>query len=431
MFALGNDAAAQLLIPELNTYHYSSNLAALRYLFNGFTQEYWNSSLYRQWLNALRKMNPPDDKSALPPFMNTAAFWQQKLNTQLASWAELRHDNLLYAKQSYTGVPICSYPYSYVEPFPELFEALINIGSAGYNYFQDFIFSDPYIKSSVLGYFTSLQTISDTLRIISQKELDNIQLSEQEMNFLKNMMFEVQNYAGTNYEGWFPKLLYRDNETNYTRLMGKDYLVADIHTTPSDCFGAMHGWVKHVGTGPVDMGVFIAKIPGGQLCAFAGPLLSFRDYTTNDWLRLTDEEWNNEYLFYSMRPDWVNIYLADSSGNSRGPGLQLITSVENIKNKTIPSTQLIARNYPNPFNPSTIISFTIPFNLTNSQTELIVYNIQGEVVKKLVDEILPSGNYVTRWDGTNELGNQVTSGIYIYSLRVADKQVSGKMTFMK
>jgi flagellar hook assembly protein FlgD len=60
-----------------------------------------------------------------------------------------------------------------------------------------------------------------------------------------------------------------------------------------------------------------------------------------------------------------------------------------------------------------------------------VYNIQGEVVKKLVDEILPSGNYVTRWDGTNEFGNQVTSGIYIYSLRVADKQVSGKMTMIK
>ncbi len=110
MFALGNDAAAQLLIPELNTYHYSSNLAALRYLFNGFTTEYWNSSLYRQWLNALRRLNPPDEKSSFPGFMNTAAFWQQKLNTQLASWAELRHDNLLYAKQSYTGVPICSYP---------------------------------------------------------------------------------------------------------------------------------------------------------------------------------------------------------------------------------------------------------------------------------------------------------------------------------
>jgi hypothetical protein len=49
----------------------------------------------------------------------------------------------------------------------------------------------------------------------------------------------------------------------------------------------------------------------------------------------------------------------------------------------------------------------------------------------LVNETLPSGNYLTRWDGSNDLGNQVTSGIYIYSLRVADKQVSGKMTLIK
>jgi hypothetical protein len=245
------------------------------------------------------------------------------------------------------------------------------------------------------------------------------------------MMFEVQNYAGSSYRGWYPKLLYRDNEINYTRLMGKDYLIADIHTTPSDCFGAMNGWVKHAGTGPVDMGVFIAKIPGGQTCAFTGPMFSYRDYTTSGWLRLTDEEWKNEYLFYSMRPDWVNIYLADSSGNSRGAGLQLITSVENNESKNFPNTWLTAGNYPNPFNPSTIISFSIPYDLTNSQTELVVHNIQGEVVKKLVHEILPAGNYVTRWDGTNESGNQVTSGIYIYSLRVADKQVSGKMTLIK
>ncbi|MGE5861795.1 MAG: FlgD immunoglobulin-like domain containing protein, partial [Ignavibacteria bacterium] len=133
----------------------------------------------------------------------------------------------------------------------------------------------------------------------------------------------------------------------------------------------------------------------------------------------------------TLRPSWVNIYLADENGSSRGEGLKLMTSVDDNKHKTIPETHLLARNYPNPFNPSTIISFSIPYDLTNSRTELIVYNIQGEVVKRLVDETLPSGNYLTRWDGRNDLGNQVTSGIYIYSLRVADKQVSGKMTLIK
>ncbi len=110
MFALGNNAAAQLLIPELNEYHYGTNLAALRYLFDSFPPEYWESTMYKRWLGFIKSLNPPEDRSNLPGFMTTAAYWQEKLNTQLSSWAELRHDNLLYAKQSYTGITICSYP---------------------------------------------------------------------------------------------------------------------------------------------------------------------------------------------------------------------------------------------------------------------------------------------------------------------------------
>ena len=52
--------------------------------------------------------------------MQTAAFWQKMMNTQFSSWTELRHDNLLYAKQSYSGGTICSYPYGYVEPISRI-----------------------------------------------------------------------------------------------------------------------------------------------------------------------------------------------------------------------------------------------------------------------------------------------------------------------
>jgi len=432
MFALGNDAAAQLLIPELNEYYYSTNLAVLRYLFDAYTPEYWNSTFYRQWLNAIRTMNPPLDRSGFPPFMTTAAFWQEKLNTQLSSWTELRHDNLLYAKQSYTGVPICSYPYSYVEPFPELYEVMIDIGSAGYNYFQNFNFLDPAVKTAMLDYFSSLQSTSDTLRIISEKELNDEPLTLEETDFLKNMMFEVQNYGGgTDYDGWYPKLIYDDEAYQYEKLMGKDYIVADIHTTPADCGGGMMGWVKHVGTGPVDVGVFIAKIPGGEECAFIGPVLSYHDYTTEDWLRLTDDEWASTYLQSSTRPDWVNIYLADSSGESRGSGPSLITSVEIDVNKIIPQSQILLNNYPNPFNPYTIISFSIPYDMTNSQVELNIYDINGSLIKTLIKENLPAGNYLTRWDGDNSSGNKVSSGVYIYSIRVGDRAVNKKMTLLK
>jgi hypothetical protein len=431
MFALGNNAAAQLLIPELNEYHYSSNLAVLKYLFDAYSPEYWNSTFYRQWLSAIRTLNPPENRNGLPPFMTTAAFWQEKLNTQLSSWTELRHDNLLYAKQSYTGVPICSYPYSYVEPFPELYEVMIDIGSAGNNFFQD-LDINPIIKNLILDYFSSLQNISDTLKIISEKELNDIQLTSEESDFLKNMLFEVQNYTGTtDYDGWYPKLFYEDKAYEYEKLMGKDYVVADIHTIPADCGGTMMGWIKHVGTGPVDVGVFIAKLPGGEECAFIGPVLSYHDYTTEDWLRLTDDEWASTYLLSSTRPDWVNIYLADTLGESRGNGSSLITSVELDENLIIPQSQILLNNYPNPFNPYTIISFTIPYDLTNSFVELKIYDINGSLVNTLVQENLPAGNYLTRWEGNNSSGNKVSSGVYIYSVRVGDRAVNKKMTLLK
>ena len=103
LFGLGNDASGQLLKTELDKYHYSTNLAILRYLVDGYDDAFWNSSLFNIWLNGIRQLNPPAQRNNLPPFMTTAAWWQEKMNTQLGSWSELRHDNVLYAKQSYTG----------------------------------------------------------------------------------------------------------------------------------------------------------------------------------------------------------------------------------------------------------------------------------------------------------------------------------------
>ncbi len=82
---------------------YGRQLAALRYLIDAYDDSFWRETIYNGWLDGIRELNPPDDRTGLPAFMQTAAWWQQKMNTQLAGWAQLRHDNLLYAKQSYTG----------------------------------------------------------------------------------------------------------------------------------------------------------------------------------------------------------------------------------------------------------------------------------------------------------------------------------------
>jgi len=69
--------------------------------------------------------------------------------------------------------------------------------------------------------------------------------------------------------------------------------------------------------------------------------------------------------------------------------------------------------------------------LTNSFVELKIYDINGSLVKTLVNENLPAGNYLTRWEGDNMTGSKVSSGVYIYSIRVGDRAMNKKMTLLK
>jgi len=433
LFSLGNSASAQLLIDELDEFHYSTNLAALRYLIDHYDPDFWGSSIYNYWLNSIRRLNPPEDRSNFPEFMKTAAFWQQKMNTQLASWTELRHDNLLYAKQSYTGGSVCSYPYNFVEPFPEFYSILNEYSTEAYNYFTTLNFPDPAIKNKIIYYFGRCKGITDTLQTICEKELAGNPFNGAELAFLGGMIYET-GQSGVSLDGWYPNLFYDDvfrGELGYEGLMESDHIVADIHTTPTDCGGGMIGAISHVGTGSVNLGVFITKNHLGESTAFVGPVMSYYEYQTTNFLRLTDEEWASTYLQSALRPAWVNIYLADSLGESRGSGPILITSVEEDENKIIPQSQILLNNYPNPFNPYTIISFSIPYDLTNSFVELKIYDINGRLVNTLVSENLPAGNYLTKWEGDNTSGTKVSSGVYIYSLRVGERMVARKMTLLK
>jgi hypothetical protein len=193
------------------------------------------------------------------------------------------------------------------------------------------------------------------------------------------------------------------------------------------------GWVKHAGTGPIDLAIIIAKNSENQKIAFVGPVSSYYEYTTTNFQRLTDDEWKETHLIENgTRPNWINIYLASKNGKSRGGGLQLLTGIDEPGNDPIiPKNHIIAQNYPNPFNPSTIIQFTIPQSLSMNKTQLMVYNIQGEVVLQLLDKNLPAGTYLTKWDGKNKFGNNASSGVYFYEIKSGASRFVGKMNLMK
>lgn len=307
---LGNNVAIELLVPELNEYHYSSNLAALRYLVDSHDSAFWDSSIYNMWLNSIRSLNPPLNRDNLPLFMQTAAWWRQKMNTQLASWIQLRHDNLLYAKQSFTSGNACSYPCAYVEPFPEFYWHLNKLAVTAHVKFAELNFSNKWMKEWVVGWYELFADVTETLGTIAQKELDGVPLTEEEITFTKQMLYK-EPYGTLN--GWY-MLLINGRPMATDPVVFADYIVADYHTTPTDCVGNVIGAVLHAGTGPVDLAIITAKAPDAATAAFVGPVMSYYEYTTSDFQRLTDEEWENTYLSQATRPAWTSSFLANESG---------------------------------------------------------------------------------------------------------------------
>lgn len=100
---------------------------------------------------------------------------------------------------------------------------------------------------------------------------------------------------------------------------------------------------------------------------------------------------------------------------------------------SVPVAFELDQNYPNPFNPSTTIRFSLPSqsNADYLPTTLRIYNVLGRMVRTLVDEPMAAGTHDVIWDGKDEQGNQVASGIYFYKLRSGDYEDTKKMVMMK
>ena len=90
--------------------------------------------------------------------------------------------------------------------------------------------------------------------------------------------------------------------------------------------------------------------------------------------------------------------------------------------------KIIVSNDPNPFNPTTTISYQLP---ADSKVHISIFNIKGQKVKTLVNEILPAGEHSAIWNGRDSNGNRVGSGIYFYKLKAGDFQKVKKMILIK
>lgn len=105
------------------------------------------------------------------------------------------------------------------------------------------------------------------------------------------------------------------------------------------------------------------------------------------------------------------------------------TGVTGLKSeKPIPLNIELKQNFPNPFNPSTIIEYDIN---QDGQVKIDVFNIQGEKVNTLVNEHQAAGNHTISWDGVNQNGERLPSGIYFYRLNNVEQNEIKKMILLK
>ncbi len=114
-------------------------------------------------------------------------------------------------------------------------------------------------------------------------------------------------------------------------------------------------------------------------------------------------------------------YVDDINITSSGGG----TSVEN---PATPLTFAVLQNVPNPFNPMTVISYQLP---ESARVTIEVYNVAGKRVRVLVDERQEPGYKSTIWDGTNDSGHKVASGVYLYRVHAGDRVVDKRMVLLK
>lgn len=279
--ALGNDQALAPLAGELGGFGYAPDLEAMRTLVDAHGADYWEQDLYTGWLGALRALSRHDDPG-LPAVARTEAWGRRILSTQLASWSELRHDTVLYAKQSYTTGAACEFPDGYVEPYPELFQRIAAWARIGGHAVQL-----TGADSAETAYFARVEQVATTLADMAASQRSGTPFTAEQLAFLNDAVVLGEGCDLTPYlrDGWYAELSY-DRE----RAVRFDPTIADVHTQPTDEVGNRVGRVLHVGTGQPRLAVFTFETCEGPR-AYVGLVSSYFEQVTQDYERRTDDEW--------------------------------------------------------------------------------------------------------------------------------------------
>lgn len=304
--ALGNDQAAALLRPSLDRHDYATELVTARELVDAHEATYWQGSLYASWTAALRTLSPREalsEGATLPAAMTTEAWGRRLLNTQMAAWAEVRHDMVLYAAQSYSMSLGCSYPQAYVDPYPAVWSALGRWTERARSLVGSVAWRDEPARARWTRWSDGAREAVRRLGEIAERERAGGEPTEAQLAWVNQALNarEVNVVCATELRvdgGWLYDLYEPRMQLGTDRA-----IVADVHTQPDDEEGNPVGRVLHIGTAAPQAMVVVAGAPGRER-AYVGFASSYRERVTERFDRLTDQRWRQE-IARAAAPAWM------------------------------------------------------------------------------------------------------------------------------
>jgi len=293
---LGSARALEILTAEGDTDYdrYDEQLAKLQGEFAALPQGQWNANLYWNWLHTLRPLLEVKGEG-YPYFMRSPAWVDKDLNTWLGSWTELRHDTILYAKQSYTILATSAPPEpeatkGYVEPQPEVYARLAaltvqmeaGLGERG------------LLNKEMAGKLEDMQELLLALKTISEKELQGEGLTAEEYTLIRNIGDTLEDLTT------FSEEVKGEITSEADERMA---LIADVHTDPNT------NQVLEEGVGDAFPIIVIVPVEGQQVVATGG-VFSYYEFKWPIGDRLTDETWQ-EMSPRPERPLWTSSFIVE------------------------------------------------------------------------------------------------------------------------
>lgn len=301
MAAFGSVRAWELLEDEKQYWNYISQMEMLWNVIGNMTVSEWTHNLYYLWMYSLQPvLSDPGD--GYPYYMQSEAWVDKQLSTALASWAELRHDTILYAKQSYTferGFPSPpEFVRGYVEPVPALYARLASLCEMMLSGLD----SRTLLSSLMEGKLTLLKALLLSLQTISIKELEGVELTEDEFDTIQEVGTILSDIVTM-----------PDDDLITSDADGDMAVVADVHTD------ANSGTVLEEGVGRPSV-ILVAVYVNGQVVLTQGAVMSYYEFAWPMDDRLTDESWQ-EMLELGTEPplpswsesfviEWDNVIVA-------------------------------------------------------------------------------------------------------------------------